>query len=63
MALNYYFVFIRGDDKYSFFTHTYEQAVEQKQKIEKELGIELVICKRKGQNDGLKSTLYIPNRK
>lgn len=58
-----YYVFVRGDSKEVFTTSSYQDALERKQRVEAELpGVELVICKKKGQNDGLPSKPYIPNK-
>lgn len=58
-----YYIFIRGDNKWIFTAYSYQDALERKQRVEEELpDVELVICKKKGQNDGLPSKPYIPNK-
>lgn len=52
----YYFLIIRGDTKWFAYVHNYQQALEMKAHIEKELKEDdIIIIKPKGQNDGLKS--------
>ena len=52
----YYFLIIRGDTKWFAYVHNYQQALEMKAHIEKELKEnDITIIKPKGQNDGLKS--------
>lgn len=52
----YYFLIIRGDNQWFAYTNNYQEAVERKNHIEKELKEnDIVIIKPKGQNDGLMS--------
>lgn len=58
MKLKYYFLIIRGDTVPFRWCHSYERAKQIREHIKNETdnSFDIVICKIKGQNDGLYDT-------